>query len=231
MNIRRLKKDNLFAREKKFDKVEENFDSIDKSVEIKKNEKDVNDNGTIQIHADYSIDIWYIISEHIKPEDVGRFALICRKTADICNTAKFWFHLYHKYYKKLDNLPIRLQPDCMVRHGGLRACVIRSLFYTYDPFILRITPTPKEKYNEIQTETQCLIKKTCIAVWYLQKMDYWQFCFKFINMHPRKRFYNKALLNDRKDKANVEESTTIDIESFNDINKNTENHCTILIVS
>lgn len=95
-------------------------------------------------YADYHIDIWYSISEHIRPEVVARFALICRKTAEVTQSAKFWQHLYRRCYDKdlQDQLPRRLQPECMWRLRGLRACTIRALFYMYRPFIHRIAASP-----------------------------------------------------------------------------------------
>lgn len=43
---------------------------------------------------DYPLDIWFIISEYIKPETVGKFACICKSSYYVTTTAKFWFHLY-----------------------------------------------------------------------------------------------------------------------------------------
>lgn len=46
---------------------------------------------------DYPLDIWFIISEYIKPEAIGKFACICRSSYYVTTTAKFWFHLYKTY--------------------------------------------------------------------------------------------------------------------------------------
>jgi hypothetical protein len=46
---------------------------------------------------DYPLDIWFLISEHICPEDVSTFARICKSALHVVNTAKFWFHLYRRY--------------------------------------------------------------------------------------------------------------------------------------
>ncbi|CAG2065056.1 unnamed protein product, partial [Timema podura] len=45
---------------------------------------------------DYPLDIWFLISEHIRPEDVSIFAGICKSALHVTNTAKFWFHLYKR---------------------------------------------------------------------------------------------------------------------------------------
>lgn len=46
---------------------------------------------------DYPFDIWYLIAMHIAPEDVGRFALICRSSNQVVNTVPFWIALFRKY--------------------------------------------------------------------------------------------------------------------------------------
>lgn len=90
-------------------------------------------------------EIWILIAQQIRPEDVATFAAICRTTYDITRRAHFWFHIYRKYGPRVlrhgaidRELPMRLLPESMVRLGGLRACVIRTLFYTYKPFVARI---------------------------------------------------------------------------------------------
>lgn len=49
--------------------------------------------------VDYPIDVWFLISEYLKPEDVGTFAAICRSSCAVVNSAKFWFSLYKRYVK------------------------------------------------------------------------------------------------------------------------------------
>ena len=44
--------------------------------------------------VDYPLDVWFIISEYIRPEAVGKFAQICRSSYHVVTTGKFWFHLY-----------------------------------------------------------------------------------------------------------------------------------------
>lgn len=46
------------------------------------------------IGIDYPLDIWFIISEYIQPEAVGKFARICKSSYYVTTTGKFWFHLY-----------------------------------------------------------------------------------------------------------------------------------------
>lgn len=44
----------------------------------------------------YPYDFWYLISMYISPEDIGRFALICRTTNQIVNSTSFWICLFNK---------------------------------------------------------------------------------------------------------------------------------------
>ncbi|XP_058829443.1 transmembrane protein 183 [Topomyia yanbarensis] len=122
-------------------------------------------------YADYVIDIWYLISEHVRPEDVCRFALICRKTYTVVQSAKFWQHIYQKHYDSSVELPRRLQPDCMSLLRGLRACTIRSLFYTYPPFVHRISTAALTNPHRI-TGRQLLFS------WYCKNKTGWNYCFK-----------------------------------------------------
>jgi hypothetical protein len=49
------------------------------------------------VGVEYPLDIWFLISEHIRPEDVSTFARICKSALHVVSTAKFWFHLYRRY--------------------------------------------------------------------------------------------------------------------------------------
>lgn len=46
---------------------------------------------------DYPIDIWFLISEFLHPEDVGTFAGICKTTLAVVSTAEFWSNLYKRF--------------------------------------------------------------------------------------------------------------------------------------
>lgn len=90
-------------------------------------------------------EIWILISSKIRPEDVSTFAAICRATHDVTRRAYFWTQLYRRFgpqrlqYGGLSqDIPMRLRPESMVRLGGLRSCVVRTLFYTYPPFCARM---------------------------------------------------------------------------------------------
>lgn len=93
------------------------------------------------IYAEYILDLWHHISKRVDPEDIGRFALICRQTAYVTSTTEFWKCQYRKHATadKLYKLPKQLQPNCVLNSvKGLRTNVVRTLFLTYQPFIERM---------------------------------------------------------------------------------------------
>lgn len=162
---------------------------------------------------DYPMDIWFLISEYIRPEDVGRFASICKTSFAVTNTAKFWFSLYKRYYHNVPNLPERLQPECMLRRYGIKSSVVRALYYTYIPFVERLRSTmPFEKHPD------CLNKQLCVLMWFHKKNDWWSYCFKMKEKNgiplPRNSDSNKPDL----------------IEMLEDVSANSEENCRILEV-
>ncbi|TMW42396.1 hypothetical protein DOY81_012524, partial [Sarcophaga bullata] len=64
-----------------------------------------------------SNDIWFQLANYIAPEDVQRYALICRQSANSINSCRFWLQLYRQYCKKSHKkewvlqLPANLQYD------------------------------------------------------------------------------------------------------------------------
>lgn len=48
----------------------------------------------------------------------------------------------HRHFRVDVELPCHRQPDAIAQMRCLRACVIRSLFYLYKPFNLRISKIP-----------------------------------------------------------------------------------------
>ncbi|XP_055704249.1 transmembrane protein 183-like [Phlebotomus papatasi] len=113
-------------------------------------------------YADYCIDVWWLISKHIMPEDVLRFALICRKTACVVSMEKFWSHLYRRFYTRTAELPSQLQPRLLGKQEGLRNAVIRSLFYTYPPFKASLP-------QRTNRDPVCLVGKRLESSWFVQK--------------------------------------------------------------
>lgn len=165
----------------------------------------------------YPSDIWYLISEYISPEDVGRFALISRQTYAITTTMKFWKNLYKRYLCANVALPIRLQPDCMARPGGIRACAIRSLFYTYQLFVQRLV-------KQSQQDFHLLVKRYVDRIWFSQINNT-----KWIYFYKLKR---KLLDGSRlAESESLHRRNSKSLKSMRDIYLNTEEGCVLLVVS
>ncbi|XP_034022824.1 transmembrane protein 183A [Thalassophryne amazonica] len=130
---------------------------------------------------EYPVDIWLVLSSYIRPEDVCRFALICKNAWMVTCTAVFWTRLYRKHYKIDVDLPFRLQPDSVDRMHCLRARVIRSLFHLYEPFSSRVSRIPAlpEATPTTLLNSKCLlfgIKKVSGT----RSETLWEFNFKFM---------------------------------------------------
>ncbi|GLH02770.1 Transmembrane protein 183 [Gryllus bimaculatus] len=120
---------------------------------------------------EYPLDIWFLISEYIQPEDISTFACLCKNAYHVVGTAKFWFHLYKRYYKTVPNLPECLEPESMVRLYGLRTCVIRALHYMYPPFINR-----QKVVKDVTPHS--LTKRLCVLMWHQKFKNQWIYFFK-----------------------------------------------------
>lgn len=167
------------------------------------------------IYCDYTIDIWFLISEHVRPEDVGRFALICRKTAEVVQSAKFWHHLYRKHYDRNVDLPRWLQPDCMVLMKGLRARTVRALYYTYQPFVNRIAASAF-------TDPHRVTGRQLIFSWYTKCKSGWNYCFKLkTRLIPGSRAAQSARMQEQRES----------LEYLRDMYANPEEGCQILIIT
>ncbi|XP_065074974.1 transmembrane protein 183 [Ochlerotatus camptorhynchus] len=167
------------------------------------------------VYCDYVIDIWYLISEHVRPEDVGRFAVICRKTAEVVQSAKFWHHLYRQYYDRNVDLPRRLQPDCMLMLRGLRARAIRSLYYTYPPFVQRLAATAF-------TDPHRVAGRQLLFSWYTKCKTGWNYYFKLkARLIPGSRAARSARIQRQKSS----------LDFLQDTYSNPEEGCQILIIT
>nr|XP_012215523.1 PREDICTED: transmembrane protein 183 isoform X2 [Linepithema humile] len=168
---------------------------------------------------EYPLDIWFIISEYIQPEAVGKFARICRGSYYVTTTGKFWFHLYKSYYKFVSNLPERLQPQCM-RLYGLRACVIRALHYNYFTSLLQRELDDMSYLR--QEDPHSLVKRRCTLMWHKEGKVRWYFYFKLKEI-PKIR--NSSLKQNKRDTKNEFFDTLADVAV------NPEEGCKVLRVT
>ncbi|KAG5344087.1 T183B protein, partial [Acromyrmex charruanus] len=169
---------------------------------------------------DYPSDIWFIISEYIQPEAVGKFARICKSSYYVTTTGKFWFHLYKSYYKFVPSLPERLQPQCQ-RLYGLRACVIRALHYNY----FRTSEGEGDDMSYLrQEEPHSLVKRKCILMWHKEGKVRWYFYFKLKEV-------SKIRNSLWKQNKQCDVKKTEFLETLEDVAVNPEDGCKVLRVS
>ncbi|KAM7422275.1 hypothetical protein PAMA_010377 [Pampus argenteus] len=144
--------------------------------------------------GEYPVDIWLVLSSYIRPEDVCRFALICRSAWTVTCTAVFWTRLYRRHYKIDVDLPFRLLPDSIDRMCCLKARVVRALFHLYEPFSLRASKIPVLPESTPTT----LLNSKCLLSW-VKKVSgtrpeaLWEFGFKFIQQGQSKNGSAKTL--------------------------------------
>ncbi|XP_033751514.1 transmembrane protein 183-like isoform X2 [Pecten maximus] len=123
----------------------------------------------------YPIDLWYVLSRYIHPEDLSIFSRLCQSTYTVTNTIQFWKGIYKRYAIDLSKLPNFLQPVCLERVHGLRQRVIRALFFVYPVFISRtVTAAP------FQDQQLCynLTGHLCLVSWHEPHKNMWNFNFK-----------------------------------------------------
>lgn len=167
---------------------------------------------------EYPIDIWYLISEYIRPEDVGRFASICKTSFEVVCTAKFWFELYRKHYASTPTLPEELQPECLVRKYGLRTAVIRALHYMYPPFVNKLKSI---SIMVIEHHPDVLRNRLCEKMWYFNKEGRWCYCFKL-----RRKLDNTLQHSKPTDFRGPDL-----LEILDDVSANPDEHCRVLQIT
>lgn len=206
----------------KFEAANDDFETLDDEVEVttkKLRRAKISVDTTADDDNNYNYfpdEIWFMISEHVQPEDVTRFALICKQTYNITTTFEFWKHLYRRFYRISAELPVRLQPNCTARPRGMRAFAIRSLFFTYQPFVDRLLPQSQQDFHS-------LVKRRMIQFWFqrvnTEKLLYF---YKFKRkLPPESRPYQSEQLQRRNNRSK---------KALRDVYCNTEEGCTLLVV-
>lgn len=120
--------------------------------------------------------------------------------------------MHFRFYRPADGTPEILQPACMVRRFGLRALVIRSLYFTYPPFVVRYQ-------TRLESDPHQLIGRLCVVAW-TQKIKgkaQWLYIFKLKQpqpQHGRQEIKRKPDL----------------LEMLDDINANPDDGCKLLQV-
>nr|XP_020638168.1 transmembrane protein 183A isoform X2 [Pogona vitticeps] len=159
----------------------------DRILSSKKKSKRHKENSDGVAGKEYPIDIWLMLASYIRPEDTVNFSLICKRAWTVTCTAAFWTRLYKRHYNRNACLPIRLQPESIEKMYCLRACVIRSLYHMYRPFVSQIARNPAIP----DTTPNTLKNSKCLLFWSKkvdQQSSLWEFSFKF-----QRQFKNNCL--------------------------------------
>ncbi|KAG8450831.1 hypothetical protein GDO86_003195 [Hymenochirus boettgeri] len=175
----------------------ESYDELNNIENLgKKKKKPHKENTTgAETGMNFPIDIWLLLSSYIRPEDVLKFALICKHAWIVTCTAAFWMRLYKRYYQVNAYLPVRLLPECMFKLHSLRACVIRSLYHMYEPFCSRVAKKPQ--VPELTPST--LNNSKCLLFWYRKAAanrseTMWELNFKLKKQPPKVKNHSLKVL-------------------------------------
>lgn len=121
----------------------------------------------------YPSDLWYVLSQHIDPEDVRKFATLCKDAYGATRTCQFWRNVYERFYNKDKELPADLKPHSIERIHGLRARCIRALYFLSPVLSERVQPK-----GPFDADPHSLIGYRCLLVWHQPSQGKWHFCFK-----------------------------------------------------
>uniref|UniRef100_A0A0A9ZIM8 Transmembrane protein 183 n=1 Tax=Lygus hesperus TaxID=30085 RepID=A0A0A9ZIM8_LYGHE len=152
-------------------------------------------------------ELWVLLSEYMRPQDVLNFSLICKSSYRIVNSPLFWIKLYKRYYSSKVYVPTFLKKHCLERHLGLKAKVIRSLFYTYPPY--------HESLRRPNNLLESLIGHRCELMWVqracdkeitnnslLRRSERWIYSFKLSSKPDESRHYQQTKRKTKQDIIN-----------------------------
>jgi len=222
--------DDWFDRDEEDLVSEETKTVINTAVELKPEIKIY----TSEKYRMYPIDFWHLLSNYIKPEQVGSFALICRQSNAVVCSQSFWRKLYQDYFDPVSHgdLPTRLLPDSMSRPKGLIAGVIKMLHMTYQPFLERQT-----RQSQAWPDPHCLTGNLCTLNWstkVAKKTVYYYFKFKdSLLQSPRHKHNDTMEEMDSDEEYSIGDSqqTKQLLDDLSDIRYNTEEGCKTLQVT
>lgn len=205
----------LEAEEGEYEALDDNVDETTKKLRKTKISKNAAEDD--QTYSFYPDEIWFMVSKQIQPEDVTNFALICKQTYNITTTFEFWKNLYRRFHRRDVELPLRLQPNCMMRARGMRAYAIRSLFFTYPPFVDRL-------HSQSQQDFHSLVKRRIVQFWFQRiTTEKLQYFYKLKRkLPPDSRPYASEQLQRRNDRSK---------KALRDVYCNPEEGSSLLVVS
>lgn len=187
--VEKLVKERVGLRWEQHQKRIEDCDAEDDTDSVKAKTCKVQEGENTAPFLDLPMDIWFAIGDQIPPESVSVFALICKSSYKVTNSARFWFGLYKRYCKPSNQqlLPQRLKPWNMTAIQGLRAGVIRSMYFIYPPFIERLKPQLRRAQD-----LQVMLHRKCLSTWYTVASKEWTYWFKLKQTNARRRFSSSS---------------------------------------
>ncbi|XP_017785617.1 PREDICTED: transmembrane protein 183B isoform X2 [Nicrophorus vespilloides] len=192
--------------ENDYEYVEERSEDGSVSLVAKKKDKPREEAAICKTEGnEYPYDIWQLLSEYIRPEDVGRFSGICKACYSVTNTARFWQLMYKKNYVN-KHIPEHLRPRNVSRMYGIRTLVIKSLFFMYPPYVERCKVDTYKDNMDVLLKRQCV--ETCVELY----KGKWYYKFKLQRMKEIRRQCSGLDL----------------IEMLEDISANNEDDCMLL---
>ncbi|XP_054251772.1 transmembrane protein 183A [Indicator indicator] len=123
---------------------------------------------------EYPIDIWLLLASYIRPEDIVRFSLICKKAWTVTCTAAFWTRLYRRLFLEV----------CVCR------VVILARFCEESIWGLIVDVAGGSVVSRIADEFRMWLVRMCLLFW-CKKIEgnrqeaMWEFNFKFKKQSPR----------------------------------------------
>ena len=122
----------------------------------------------------YPPELWYLVGRHVAPEDVARFAAICRDAYRSTLTRQFWVRLYWHWCAPPAPLGLLAAPEFLQEQRGCRAAVVRALHRQYGP--LRAL----RRRAADSTDTCRLVGAQCVDLGRAEAGgDFWLYCLVF----------------------------------------------------
>lgn len=183
------------------DELKEEFSSEDKGCHTPSFCDDQVEDKQKSTGAVYPVDLWFVLSCYITPQQVQTFALICQGANAAVSSKKFWIRLYWRHCVDPWSLPDRLHPDRIDSRPGLKSRVIRALFHSYEPLRGRLL------HGLWQTEGPDWLQfMHCCSLWFKQILlkkntKVWAFYFRFMLMADRRQHRPRYLSKEWFEKA------------------------------
>eukprot|EP00057_Strongylocentrotus_purpuratus_P007310 XP_011661784.1 PREDICTED: transmembrane protein 183 isoform X2 [Strongylocentrotus purpuratus] len=118
----------------------------------------------------YPTDLWYVLADYIRPEDITTFSCLCKAAYSITRTVSFWKKLYSRYLNSSTALPPYLQLGGKKHTRGLRAFVIRALYFLHEPYRLALNVT--SPVGEGRSSPEAITDFTCLYTWSYGKLGH-----------------------------------------------------------